>query len=377
MAPAKNEVLAAWMDQHGLSAGALAELVNDAMTDITGRRGTTGERHAFRWLSGESAWPQHRYRRALEAVTGLAAPDLGFVPRRAARPARAQDHPEEPVLRRTFLTATTGTTVSLTPLAATRPAVGTADVARLRSGLDTLLALDDARGGHAALERAALAGALHTRRVDTIYGQALVSPSWIEDLPRGRHGLPRKDYPFDPAFLGIANTIHTGSVVTRNPADGPVRFDEDLHHCEDWDFLLALHRTAGHRFARLDSITSVYHQVPRPGAVHSAYQTTPTPFTLARAVIYDRWPAALGRAQEYREWFRQFDHHLDMRIASGLPVPPHVYESAVRSLHATFTPRRSPDPDLLDHLFPTPSRARTGQEPTAATPPPGAIHAAS
>ncbi|MFI8281249.1 hypothetical protein ACIGBH_41680 [Streptomyces sp. NPDC085929] len=159
MAPAKNEVLAAWMDQHGLSAGALAELVNDAMTDITGRRGTTGERHAFRWLSGESAWPQHRYRRALEAVTGLAAPDLGFVPRRAARPARAQDHPEEPVLRRTFLTATTGTTVSLTPLAATRPAVGTADVARLRSGLDTLLALDDARGGHAALERAALAGA--------------------------------------------------------------------------------------------------------------------------------------------------------------------------------------------------------------------------
>ncbi|MFI8281353.1 glycosyltransferase family 2 protein [Streptomyces sp. NPDC085929] len=223
----------------------------------------------------------------------------------------------------------------------------------------------------------AAADALHTRRVDTIYGQALVSPSWIEDLPRGRHGLPRKDYPFDPAFLGIANTIHTGSVVTRNPADGPVRFDEDLHHCEDWDFLLALHRTAGHRFARLDSITSVYHQVPRPGAVHSAYQTTPTPFTLARAVIYDRWPAALGRAQEYREWFRQFDHHLDMRIASGLPVPPHVYESAVRSLHATFTPRRSPDPDLLDHLFPTPSRARTGQEPTAATPPPGAIHAAS
>ncbi|WP_405815579.1 hypothetical protein OG241_13665 [Streptomyces sp. NBC_01390] len=37
--------------------------------------------------------------------------------------------------------------------------VGTSDVIRFRSGLDTLMALDDSRGGHESLERAALAGA--------------------------------------------------------------------------------------------------------------------------------------------------------------------------------------------------------------------------
>ncbi|MEU0411740.1 hypothetical protein ABZ307_28515 [Streptomyces griseorubiginosus] len=37
--------------------------------------------------------------------------------------------------------------------------VGTSDVIRLRSGLDTLMALDDKRGGHDGLERSALAGA--------------------------------------------------------------------------------------------------------------------------------------------------------------------------------------------------------------------------
>ncbi|MCY0923091.1 glycosyltransferase [Streptomyces sp. H27-G5] len=197
----------------------------------------------------------------------------------------------------------------------------------------------------------AAADALCSRRADTVYGQALVSPTWIEDLPRDRGHLPCKDYTFDPAFLSIANTIHTGAVVTRNPAGGPVRFDEMLHHCEDWDFLLALH-AAGHRFARLDTITSVYHQVPRPGAVHSAYRSAPTPFTRARAGLYDRWPPATGRAEEYREWFRRFDQRLDTLIAHGLNVPPHVYEHAVRGLHATFTDRRSPDRGLLNRLLP-------------------------
>uniref|UniRef100_A0AAU2K0G5 Glycosyltransferase n=1 Tax=Streptomyces sp. NBC_00049 TaxID=2903617 RepID=A0AAU2K0G5_9ACTN len=171
-----------------------------------------------------------------------------------------------------------------------------------------------------------------------------------------------------------ANFIHTGSVVTRNPAGGPVRFDENLHHCEDWDFLLRLHHLAGHRFARLNSITSVYHQVPRPGAVHSAYQAAPTPFTMARAVIYDRWPAAHGRALEYREWFRRFDHHLDTRIEARLPVPPYVYEHAVRALHATFTDRRSPDPSLLGRLLPTTSSTHIADLPMP-TPWEGVVHA--
>ncbi|MFI8346924.1 hypothetical protein [Streptomyces sp. NPDC085596] len=62
--------------------------------------------------------------------------------------------------RRNFLTAATGTTAAVVPLVAARPyAVGTTDVIRLRSGLDSLTALDASKGGHEALERAALAGA--------------------------------------------------------------------------------------------------------------------------------------------------------------------------------------------------------------------------
>ncbi|GCD39011.1 hypothetical protein OEIGOIKO_06831 [Streptomyces chrestomyceticus JCM 4735] len=62
--------------------------------------------------------------------------------------------------RREFITATTTMTAAAAmPLIAARPyAVGTTDVIRLRSGLDALTALDATRGGHEALEQAALAG---------------------------------------------------------------------------------------------------------------------------------------------------------------------------------------------------------------------------
>ncbi|MGW7063519.1 hypothetical protein ACWGHM_34170 [Streptomyces sp. NPDC054904] len=156
----------------------------------------------------------------------------------------------------------------------------------------------------------------------------------------------------------------------------PVRFDETLHHCEDWDFLLALHHTAGHRFARLDSITSVYHQVPRSGAVTTAYRSSPTPFTRARAALYDRWAAAGSLAEEYREWFRHFDHRLDASIALGLAAPVHIYERAVRGLHITFTARRAPDPALLDRLLPLATASAIGHGADIFIPVSGAVHAA-
>ncbi|MGW0712546.1 hypothetical protein ACWD4G_42565 [Streptomyces sp. NPDC002643] len=65
------------------------------------------------------------------------------------------------MLRRDFLTATTGTTAAaVVPSLSYRPTrVGTSDVMELRKGLDDLQALDDHRGGHEALESAALSGA--------------------------------------------------------------------------------------------------------------------------------------------------------------------------------------------------------------------------
>ncbi|MFJ5546749.1 glycosyltransferase family 2 protein [Streptomyces sp. NPDC093225] len=196
------------------------------------------------------------------------------------------------------------------------------------------------------------ASVLDSGRADAVYGQALVSPTWIEALPRNPHGLPRKDYPFDGGFLAVANTIHTGSLVIRNPASTPVHFDETMTHCEDWDFLLALHRTAGYRFDHLNTLTCIYHQLPRPSAVTSAYQTSPTPFTRARATVYQRWPAPDRLTEAYRNWFREFDQRLDAHVAGGLPIAPHLFEHAVRGLHTTFSAAVGPDSTLLDQLLP-------------------------
>ncbi|MER6521835.1 XRE family transcriptional regulator [Streptomyces sp. NPDC001553] len=155
MARRRNTALAEWMHEHEMTAEELADRVNGALTEITGRRGTTGERTVFRWLSGESRWPQARLRRALETVTGVAARDLGFVPR-GHHSTEAEHDQETPMLRRTLIT---GIAAAAAPLAGARHSVGSADVIRLRNGLDMLMAADDAQGGSTTLERAALAGA--------------------------------------------------------------------------------------------------------------------------------------------------------------------------------------------------------------------------
>jgi tetratricopeptide (TPR) repeat protein len=163
MAETRNDALAAWMTEHQTSADELADEVNKAIRDFTGKLGTTVERTVYRWLSCENRWPQARQRRALEAVTGQTMAALGFVPR--GRSATAPEPPpEDPsVHRRRFCGAATGTAAAVAvPLiaAASRPSrVGTSDVIRLRDSIDTLTALDAERGGHNALERAALAGA--------------------------------------------------------------------------------------------------------------------------------------------------------------------------------------------------------------------------
>ena len=131
----------------------LAESVNDYLCSL-GREGTVSDRTVRHWLTRKTRWPHPRQREALEAVFGCTAEELGFTPPATRRsPARSEDS----VQRRNFLTAATGTAAALGDF---RPyTVGTTDVIRLRSGLDALTALDASRGGHEALERAALAGA--------------------------------------------------------------------------------------------------------------------------------------------------------------------------------------------------------------------------
>jgi hypothetical protein len=151
-----NRHLADTLSEAGLTQAELAETVNDYLRSI-GREGTVSDRTVRHWLTGKTRWPHPRQREALEAVFGCTAEELGFTPPASRRsPTRTED----PVHRRNFLTAASGTTAAVVPLVAARPyAVGTTDVIRLRSGLDALTALDASRGGHEALEQSALAGA--------------------------------------------------------------------------------------------------------------------------------------------------------------------------------------------------------------------------
>ncbi|UBI37352.1 MULTISPECIES: XRE family transcriptional regulator [Streptomyces] len=136
----------------------LADKLNELLTDF-GYPGTVSDRTVRQWLTGKTRWPHPRQRRALEALFGCTAEELGFVPPQGK--CHVTSPPENHVLRRTFFTATAGTTAAVVvpDLSPRRARVGTSDVIELRKGLDALMALDAHRGGHEALESAALSGA--------------------------------------------------------------------------------------------------------------------------------------------------------------------------------------------------------------------------
>ncbi|MGK3943362.1 XRE family transcriptional regulator [Streptomyces caeruleatus] len=146
--------LTAAMAELGFTQAELAEKVNGLLRS-RGCDGTVSDRTVRNWVTGKTKWPHLRQREALEAVFGCTAEELGFHPPAA----RSITDPESPVRRRTFFSATTGTAVSVVAADSRPMRVGSSDVIRLRSGLDALMALDDSRGGHEGLERAALAGA--------------------------------------------------------------------------------------------------------------------------------------------------------------------------------------------------------------------------
>ena len=151
-----NTVLRDRIVQLGLTQTELAHQINLAIEKLTGRYGTVSERTIHDLLT-KTRWPHAKQRAALEAVFDCTIDQLGFTP--PATYHQPSAHPEKPVRRRTFLTSTTGTAAAVALPILAAPAVGSSDVMRLRAGLDALTDLDDRRGGHTALEGAALAGA--------------------------------------------------------------------------------------------------------------------------------------------------------------------------------------------------------------------------
>lgn len=138
-----------------MKVGELADQVNEAVGELTGRDGALSERGVHKWLSGETERPQERYLLALEKVTGLPRAQLGFRPRGRTQLASPE---EDPVYRRTFLHAVSvaGATVATPAVASQRRRLGSADVDRLAAKLAAIVSMDNRYGGTPELEHHAV-----------------------------------------------------------------------------------------------------------------------------------------------------------------------------------------------------------------------------
>ncbi len=145
------------MKEHGYSSNSLAEAVNSAVGDLTGRFGGLDGSSIRDWKAGRVRWPKSATRVALEKVTGLPATALGFVPRGRASSIPAS-LPEDPVERRRFLAAGTAVVAAAaTPHYASYRRVGASDVQRLQRRFDEIVVSDHRHGGQPGIERKAAA----------------------------------------------------------------------------------------------------------------------------------------------------------------------------------------------------------------------------
>jgi tetratricopeptide (TPR) repeat protein/transcriptional regulator with XRE-family HTH domain len=142
------------MDQLGFTQEELADQLNAALHEITGRPGEISSRTVRNLLNGSSRRPIGRTCAALERVFGCPVADLGF-----SAPSSMQHPPEDPVRRRNFVLSTTGTAVAaVSGVGMQRRSVGMTDVARVSAGMNLLVEADDRHGGHTSLATAALEG---------------------------------------------------------------------------------------------------------------------------------------------------------------------------------------------------------------------------
>lgn len=102
MSALPNHVLVEWMSDQKLGSRELAELVNKAVAELTGRSGGLDDSNIRAWRSGRVRCPKSVQLRALELVSGKSATDLGFE-RRTRSPATAPAQEEPPVLRRNLI----------------------------------------------------------------------------------------------------------------------------------------------------------------------------------------------------------------------------------------------------------------------------------
>ncbi|MFI9630417.1 XRE family transcriptional regulator [Streptomyces sp. NPDC052042] len=155
----RNTVLEAWMAEHGYSSNSLADAVNSAVEQLTGRAGGLDGSSVRAWKAGRVIWPKSATRCALEVVTGLPAVALGFVPRGRPSPTPASSQQEESDMKRRTLVGgiAAAAAAAAAPGTASPRRIGMSDVNRLNKRFAEIIASDHRHGGQPGIEMRAAA----------------------------------------------------------------------------------------------------------------------------------------------------------------------------------------------------------------------------
>ena len=145
------------MAEHGHSSNSLAEAVNQALIQVTGKHGGLDGSSVRDWKAGRVRWPKTATRKALEDVTGLPVTALGFVPRGRTSPTLTPQEVSD-MKRRTLV----GGIAAAVAVASSAPGtgqrrLGMSDVDRLQHRFTEIIASDHRHGGQLDIEHRASA----------------------------------------------------------------------------------------------------------------------------------------------------------------------------------------------------------------------------
>ncbi|MGW2100334.1 XRE family transcriptional regulator [Streptomyces olivaceoviridis] len=156
MSTTRNVALEAWMKEHGHSSNTLADAVNKALEDLTGKPGGFDGSNVRDWKAGRVRWPKDATRKALEVVTGLPAVALGFVPR-GRNPSTPAPPQEDPMKRRSFGGVAVAAVAAAAPGLTAPRRIGMSDTERLQKRFAEIVASDHRHGGQLGIEQRAAA----------------------------------------------------------------------------------------------------------------------------------------------------------------------------------------------------------------------------
>ena len=195
-------------------------------------------------------------------------------------------------------------------------------------------------------------GPLERDDADFVYLGAIVADRRLDGLPPDISQFPLKSYPYNFRLLLVANYLHTGSVIVRNFKEAPIRFDESLEVCEDWDLWIALTVALRYRVLFVDKITSIYHQVADVGGmVAGAQLESPSKFEVARHYIFAKWPSDDSVVLNYRKWMKNLERFRSDLILEKRRMPNLLFDDILKYLYDRMSRQELPDHADISRFF--------------------------